>query len=382
MNIIKKSSCTVIFLFFLFFFCTCQKVKTPSQSLGIILFYIMADNDLSNYANGDLVEIEQAIKNISETTCRTLVYIDQLNSPPKLMEIVKTKTGIKQILLADYIEQNSCDPAVLLHVLSQVFQPKQTGRRGLIFWSHGTGWFPSSILFTRSIGIDTETGDSSVPNMIDIIQLSDVLSYFPPFDFIAFDACFMGSVEVAYELKNHCQVMIASPAEIMADGFDYIKGYKYLATTNYSPTKFIQTTYQYYLSSQTPYAALSVIKTEALEELAMSYSRLVSEYGRKAQAGIPHFDRNSTNYFYDFGFMINSYPESKYRSSVLKAFNNVIQSEYHTSELIDADISGTSGLSIYLPSVLTEKVNTEYKKFEWYKCCSLLLGDEYFKTIY
>ena len=41
------------------------------------------------------------------------------------------------------------------------------------------------------------------------------------FDFIMFDACFMASVEVLYELRDKADYFIASPAEIISDGFPY-----------------------------------------------------------------------------------------------------------------------------------------------------------------
>ena len=47
-------------------------------------------------------------------------------------------------------------------------------------------------------------------------------------DFIIFDACFMGSVEVAYELRDVCDKIVASPTEVIAEGMDYITMASYL----------------------------------------------------------------------------------------------------------------------------------------------------------
>ena len=41
------------------------------------------------------------------------------------------------------------------------------------------------------------------------------------FDFILCDACYMGAVEVAYDLREDCRYYVASPAAVMGGGFPY-----------------------------------------------------------------------------------------------------------------------------------------------------------------
>ena len=45
----------------------------------------------------------------------------------------------------------------------------------------------------------------------------------PHFDFIMFDACFMMSVEVAYEVRNYTDYYIGSPTENPGPGAPYDK---------------------------------------------------------------------------------------------------------------------------------------------------------------
>ena len=75
---------------------------------------------------------------------------------------------------------------------------------GLIYWSHGEGWIPTPLPSTRWIGND-KTGGGHYMNIED---LKLVLQNAPHFDFIMFDACFMQSVEVAYELRDCCDYYI------------------------------------------------------------------------------------------------------------------------------------------------------------------------------
>jgi hypothetical protein len=54
------------------------------------------------------------------------------------------------------------------------------------------------------------------------MELADFANAIPyKLDFIIFDACFMGSVEVCYELKDKAEYIVASPTEILSPGFVY-----------------------------------------------------------------------------------------------------------------------------------------------------------------
>ena len=58
---------------------------------------------------------------------------------------------------------------------------------------------------------------------MNISDLREALSVAPHLDFILFDACFMQSVEVLYELKEYANYIIGSPTEIPAPGAPYQK---------------------------------------------------------------------------------------------------------------------------------------------------------------
>ena len=71
------------------------------------------------------------------------------------------------------------------------------------------------------------------------MELADFASALPlpnhrKWDFILFEGCYMGSVEVAYELKDKTEAIIASPTEIVSPGMTevYPSALSYL----YQPT--------------------------------------------------------------------------------------------------------------------------------------------------
>lgn len=82
----------------------------------------------------------------------------------------------------------------------------------MVYWSHGEGWIPYPVTSTRWVGQDTGDGDKRM----NISALASVLDEIPHLDFLLFDACFMQSVEVAYELRSYTDYFLASPTEIPA----------------------------------------------------------------------------------------------------------------------------------------------------------------------
>ncbi len=94
-------------------------------------------------------------------------------------------------------------------------------RYSLALWSHGSAWLPpkkSSFLSNKgeleykSFGQDGESE----------LSLNDLAESLPErFFSIAFDACFMASVEVAYALRYNVLYFLFSPTEVLPDGFPY-----------------------------------------------------------------------------------------------------------------------------------------------------------------
>ena len=69
----------------------------------------------------------------------------------------------------------------------------------------------------KSIGVQNISKSELIE--IDITDLAEAIPM--NMDYIIFDACFMGGVEVAYELMEKCDKMVFSQTEILADGMDY-----------------------------------------------------------------------------------------------------------------------------------------------------------------
>ena len=86
-------------------------------------------------------------------------------------------------------------------------------------------------------------------------------------EYILFDACYMSSVEVAYELKDVTHYLIASPTEVISYGFPYITmGKHLLGTPNYKGI--VDSFISFYSSYNLPYGTVAVTDCTQLDALA------------------------------------------------------------------------------------------------------------------
>lgn len=122
-----------------------------------------------------------------------------------------------QEVIAAYSTQNSVDVDIMKNIFTTAFSQYPADSYGVVFWSHGDGWLPYKNPSTRWWGQDTSSGD----RRMNIPELNEALSIAPHFDFIVFDACYMQSVEVIYQLRDRADYFIGSPTEIPGPGAPY-----------------------------------------------------------------------------------------------------------------------------------------------------------------
>lgn len=90
-----------------------------AQASHTSLVYIVADNNLNSYPQGDIEEMIQGYKNVKDQENNTLlVYIDDL-STPRLLIINNVNGEIQSETIEEFPEQNSLDVAVMSKVISQ-----------------------------------------------------------------------------------------------------------------------------------------------------------------------------------------------------------------------------------------------------------------------
>ena len=214
-----------------------------------ILAYLVANNSAKNLDEDLKTNILWMYQNMAtdSDSCKLLVYYrpnqnDELLAEPSILEFISDGKGHingrsalsteefsdvfgEATVLKTYIETegyNATDPEVMMQVFRDMQTAAPSQSYGLIFGSH--------------------------------------------LDFILLDACMMGSVEVAYELRNVADYCIASVMETPASGFPYHRMFHYLSDADVDYQRICTAFTDYYQSGWGTCAAIDCSRLDNLAD--------------------------------------------------------------------------------------------------------------------
>jgi len=186
--------------------------------------YMAADNELNPYGRlNDLKEIQRAQK--SENAWPVAVQFhspkeDDKNRPGVIS--LSFKQGRELTRQQEIKSINTGDPAHLLDFLHWAGEAIDCLQPSLIIWGHGTGPLDgekASDFVTKAVAFDYSEADALTTE-----ELSSTLKKFlrgKRFSILGFDACYMASVEVAFELSSICDVYVGSQSRVPEIGWPY-----------------------------------------------------------------------------------------------------------------------------------------------------------------
>ncbi len=360
--------------------CNEQGEDLGVKSKNISLIYMIADNDLSSSAVNDINEMERNFTpNDNE---KILVYIDAspvqgLPRNPVLLELQHDETEkIISKILFSYPQQNSTSKKVFKTVLEDAihYNGTQNNIKGLVLWSHGNAWLPNDYhIPTDTKAIQYSANEeirfkyfgkdySPKESVMEIKDLADVLSPYH-FDYIIFDACFMGAIEVFYELKNSTDFLIASPSEILSDGFPYDKIIPKMIKQKVDLKAICEDFYNYYnqKSGSLQSGTITLLNTNYLDDFALFCKTNLPQKWIIPQINtLQQYTRNNENLLFDLKellFLSNqNYPN----------WEKLIVYQNHTKNMVNLPLKKCNGVSTYISNNKNE-LNEYYKKLSWYK---------------
>lgn len=365
------------------------------ECLRTVLVYIVADdNGLQDYVSYDLDEMVRGLKQIAVLNGHLLVYMD--TGSPCLFELEKKGQEVVKTLVKEYKERNSVGVSETLEVFNDVFDNKrfQAQSYGLVYWSHGDGWIPNPLPSTRWIGQDNGQG-SHYMNISDLVSILDEA---PHFDFILFDACFMLSVEVGYELRDYADYILGSPTETPGTGAPYDKILPHM----FAEDAAIPMAQAYFKAYQDIYdegrgisnnnwtggTAIGVMKTSELERLAQATSGLCSDAlaaGTINDADLTsafNYDKRSTYSslyvgYYDMVELAQMLAPSDVSFNTWKQAYDAVLVSWQTTPKVYSSVRGmfsmerANGLSHYLPRADRASAAKAYQSTAWYQDAGL-----------
>lgn len=237
----------------------------PTETGRTVLVYMVARNSLGTYDfdEDDIREMKIAAQNGALGRNRLILFHSRYGAAPMIKEV--TRDGVKT--LKTYSDAFSAVEAPnMSQVIADVKTLAPAHNYGIVLWSHANGWIQSGI--SDSKGLRRAFGDDAGKSM-NVTTLAEVLKG-EGFDFVYFDCCFMGGVEVAYQLRDVTRSIVSSPSELPSPGMPYNLTLPYLMADEADVVGAARTTFEDYnaLSGNDRTCTMSVVDTSQLPDLA------------------------------------------------------------------------------------------------------------------
>lgn len=375
-----------------------QEVK--SEKTSSVLLYIIADNDLSQDAIHNMDKVEEGMKR-SKSEGDIYIYYDgesgSLDNPPLLLRVSNSESvGYKKDTVKVYPEANSASKERFDLVLSDyVNKTKAIDRKGLILWSHGSGWlpacFPNCEVQTRSFGEDLSEDKYGKIPVAYSMEIKDLVDAIPQntFEYIIFDACLMQCVEVAYQLRHKTNYILGGTSLLPAVGHPYQLFIPLLLQENIDYVNIAQTVFNSYALNERENggASYSLVETKELEKLAFVMNKIMKKYkleeihNKWSTRKIQGFDyAYGDPIFYDLIHYVHSFASQDDLTDLQMQLDKTVLFKNSTKTILSGGRSSKwpryitvnfySGLSMNRfgnDDIKKMGINAAYKELDWYK---------------
>lgn len=405
-----------------------------SKVRKVFIMYVDGYNNLSSNIKEDIRDLENCLPECgSDDYYKVLVFgrftarSGDYSTPtsPILMDLTRDKHGAMHIdtVMTYPTAMKAASAETMRTVLTYIRDNYPAKSYGMLMSSHGTGWLPEGYYydpkrydpdykadqtpffsaanrpddapvqvyngarhlrtylpepFTKTIGGNF---NGSISNATEI-EIADLAAAIPMhLDYLLLDACLMGGIEVAYELRKVADYVAFSQMEIMADGFMYKTLLNRLFDKNGADlVGACDDYYQYYVNeSPWPYATISLVRCAGLDNLAVLCRDLFERYRVQIAdvdaAEVQRYYRQGRHFFYDMADILSKAGISDSDYAMLKsALESCLLYNAATRKgvLDDFEITTHCGFSMYLPNMGTPYLDEHYKSTAWNKATSLV----------
>ena len=379
-----------------------EPTPIPDKDSVTILAYLIANNDLDDELLFNIEIMYDGLKSMDKPAS-LLVYWDgkssmgnnnsthlilkyetdgkgKINGKPAL-GIDATTREILDVaeVLKEYSSQVSTDKNVFQSVLSDMVSFSPTDKLGLIIGSHGSAWLNTISTSGRALGYDGTTSNSI--ELTDMVEAIETVG--KKFEFLLFDACFMGTAEVCYECRDLADYIIASVMEVPGYGFPYDYFLNDLYKVNVTGYKKVcQSFVDYYKSEYEKgkegcWGTIALVDCSEVTNLItlvreeiVTHKDALSDY----DAGkLQEYGRDGGKYIaYDLQHFIKDLNggevpwafENQMNKTVL--YKGCLEEARYYSYNYDVDVDNYCGLGLYIPLPTRSKWNTYFKTLDWY----------------
>lgn len=407
--------------------CECNNVDPEKTGYDrVLILYAAGFNSLRNYIYEDINDLKSGYAPARKDKLAFLIvsHLSQTRDDystqtfPQLIQVYRDgKKGVVLDTLKAY-GSNLSDPSTMRSILTDINKQFPSKHYGMVFSSHATGWLPVGYFTNPEDYEPSKSGASraaehplppgflrhterellpgepltkslTLTNLVSLdqeMELKDFKASIPMhLDFLLFDACLMGCIEVAYELKDICDQIGFSPAEILADGFNYKSLAGHLLEKEVPDTRSVVDDYYQQYAAKTDRtdrsATISLVDCSKLDALASTCRTLFSKYSSEMAELDPYslqrYWRNQKHWFYDLeDILVQAGIDSDERSALTSALDGCILYKAATDEFLKGHggftIRTFCGFSMYFPWYGTAFLDGKYKELAWNKATGLV----------
>ena len=345
---IKKTCSLIIATLFIVVGVSCSNGDSPDgpdvpvTPVGqtVFMFFPWSNSLLSDFRR-TVEDMQTVVAQRSMKDERIMVFMATSEREAVLFELKKQNGRCLTDTLRRYSDRPFTSRQWLTSLFSEVMTLAPASRYGMVVGCHGLAWVPvqgqrnaqkrlgsqerideEDNLYKKE-RIDKEgddlmhfevqgpvttrfIGGTYPETQIETTDLADAMADAGfHTEYILFDACYMSSVEVAYELKDVTHYLIASPTEVLSYGFPYITmGKHLLGTPNYKGI--VDSFISFYSSYNLPYGTVAVTDCTQLDALAAIAQQINAAAAEQlVPNGVQIMDGYSPTLFYDLGHLMS-----------------------------------------------------------------------------
>ena len=247
------------------------RTRTATPQERTIIMYLPYSgsgiNDLYPFFEQNILDVEQSIKQAGGLGTNNLYVVIADHSPARvyLYRVRMEGTECVHDTIKRYDYPRLMDAQWITRVINDVRSISNTPKYAMLVGCHGNGWLPpkDNVARAKTRWFGGPGYAISIADFAQGIQQAGI-----KLEYLVFDDCYLSCAEVAYDLRNATNTLIASTSEVMAAGMPYAKVFQYLTAPQPNFGQLVNDYIAYYQSTDTPYATIGVINTQYIQPMA------------------------------------------------------------------------------------------------------------------
>ncbi len=398
----------------------------------VMIMYSAGFNSLGTYLRDDIEDLKKGYLP-SRHSRNALILISKLPGPgndysenisPYIIRMTREKAHGKSVARMDTLTSLGAgavlaDAANTRRLLEYVRDNFPSKSYGMVLSSHATGWLPVDYFsnpgkYDGGGGAwlrrgDHERGENglhpyveryhdpslpavkSVTQEVEVIggrkyshemEIEEFVDAIPMhLDYLLFDACLMGGIEIAYACKDVADIVAFSQTEVLADGYDYTNiAHHLLERSVPDPSSVCSDFFEQYdkREGNNRSATISMVDCSKVEGIAQVCRTLFEKYREKikvlkSSAVQGYFYDSSLHWHFDlYDIVAKAGADADELAELQAALDASLLYKAATPTFFNLKLLVTSGYSMYLPSAGSPYLDDFYRTLGWNKATGLV----------